>query len=376
MLVPNQLVEVKIGSHTFKHYRELGYNVRKGDTILVPPNHLTNGSHATVDVICDVCKTLKSVPYKDYLTHHTYDMDVCAECSSEKIKKITIDKYGVDNVFQAAEIKDKIKNTLLDKYGYEHSSRVPLIKEKIKRTCRERYGGDGPMSSEAVREKSRNTCMERYGVELSQQADSVIDKRRQTCIEKYGVENPMQVECFYKKAMNTNIERYGVPYASQSEEFKRKVRNTLLERYGVENLLQHPEFRAKACASLYKNGTQKTSKPQIKLYEIIKQKHPNAELNYPYSACSLDVFVDIDGIKIDVEYDGYFYHQDQQRDIKRDKFLQSQGFKTLRVRSGHLLPTEQELFDAIDYLVNTEHRFKEIILSDWKEKEGEECQKQ
>ena len=38
--------------------------------------------------------------------------------------------------------------------------------------------------------------------------------------------------------------------------------------------------------------------------------------------------------------------------------------------------TEQELFDAIDYLVNTEHHFKEIILSDWKEKEEEECQKQ
>lgn len=46
------------------------------------------------------------------------------------------------------------------------------------------------------------------------------------------------------------------------------------------------------------------------------------------------------------------------------------------VCSGHLLPTEQELFDAIDYLVNTEHHFKEIILSDWKGKEEEECQKQ
>ena len=29
--------------------------------------------------------------------------------------------------------------------------------------------------------------------------------------------------------------------------------------------------------------------------------------------------------------------------------------------------TAEELFDAIDYLVNTEHHFKEIILSDWKE---------
>ena len=75
----------------------------------------------------------------------------------------------------------------------------------------------------------------------------------------------------------------------------------------------------------------------------------------------------MDSIKIDVEYDGWFWHQDKHKDLKRDKFLQSQGFKVLRVRSGVQLPTEEELFEAIDYLVNTEHHFKEIILSDWKE---------
>ena len=67
---------------------------------------------------------------------------------------------------------------------------------------------------------------------------------------------------------------------------------------------------------------------------------------------------------------------DKMKDLRRDRFLWSEGIKTLRIRSGILLPTEQELFDAIDYLVNTEHHFKEIILSDWKEKEEEECQEQ
>ena len=85
-----------------------------------------------------------------------------------------------------------------------------------------------------------------------------------------------------------------------------------------------------------------------------------------FSQCSLDIFIEVNGVKIDIEYDGSYWHQNQQKDIKRDKFLQSHGFKTLRVRSGHLLPNEQELFDAIDYLVSTEHHFKEIVLSDWK----------
>ena len=129
-------------------------------------------------------------------------------------------------------------------------------------------------------------------------------------------------------------------------------------------------------ATLANNGNVPTSSQQLELYNIIKRRYPSAELNYPFSTCSLDVFIEIDDTKIDCEYDSWYFHKDQQHDIKRDKFLQSYGFKTLRVRSGHLLPTEQELFDAIDYLVNTEHRFKEIILSDWKEKEVEECQKQ
>ena len=98
---------------------------------------------------------------------------------------------------------------------------------------------------------------------------------------------------------------------------------------------------------------------------MIQKKYPDAVLNYPFSTCFLDIFVCIDDIKIDIEYDCKFFHN-KQRDIKRDKYLQSQGFKTLRIRSGHLLPTEKELFNAIDYLVDTDHIFKEIILSDWK----------
>ena len=130
--------------------------------------------------------------------------------------------------------------------------------------------------------------------------------------------------------------------------------------------MKNIEIKEKSIKTMYEHGTQKTSTQQLKVYEMIKNKHPDVILNYAFSSLSLDIVVEINNVKIDIEYDGWFFHQDKQKDIKRDKFLQSQGFKTLRIRSGHLLPTEQELFDAIDYLVNTEHHFKEIILSDWK----------
>ena len=114
MLVPNQLVEVRIGVKTLKHYRELGYDVKCFDTILVPPEHLTDGSHAMVDVVCDVCKKNMQKEYREYLKRHTYDIDCCEECYAKKIKLACLDKYGVENVFQLDEVKQKTRNTLIN----------------------------------------------------------------------------------------------------------------------------------------------------------------------------------------------------------------------------------------------------------------------
>ena len=102
---------------------------------------------------------------------------------------------------------------------------------------------------------------------------------------------------------------------------------------------------------------------------MVKAKYLNAELNYPFSSLSLDIFISVDNINIDIEYDGRYWHQDQQADIRRDKFLQSKGFKVIRIRSGHKLPAEEQLFSAIDELVTTDRIFKEIILSDWNAKQ-------
>lgn len=277
MLVPEQLIQVRINNKNQQHFKELGYDVSYGDTIIVPPEHLTKYSRAIVKVRCDIdgCNSIMDKYYYAYSEQHTYCLDVCKEHKGEKTKITNLIKYGTEWGFQNEEIKRKIEHTNIEKYGCENPSSAKKIRDKVKQTC--------------------------------------------------------------------------------------------LERYGVEHNSQVREFREKAVRTLAENSSVPTSSQQIKLYKIIKNKYPDAELNYPFSTCSLDIFVCVNSIKIDVEYDGGYWHQDKQKDIKRDKFLQSQGFKTLRIRSGHKVPTEEELFDAIDYLVNTEHNFKEIILSDWKE---------
>ncbi len=300
MLVSEQLVEVKIGSKNFQHYKQLGYDVKTGTSIKVPVEHLTAGSHAIVQIVCDICGCLIERPYYDYLEKHNLDIldiDVCIKCKNKKTEQSNRLKYGVPCVFQDNNIKNQIKNINLQKYGVEN-----------------------PFQSEEIKNKIKLTCLNKYGVEYFSQTDEYKTKTRQTCLERYGVDFPNQSIFVKEKAMKT----------------------------------------------ISQNGNIKTSTQQIKVYEIIKNKYPNAALNYVFSNCLLDIFVCVNDTSIDVEYDGWFWHQDQQQDIKRDKFLQSKGFKILRIRSGHLIPDEQEIFNKINELADTQHCFREIVLSDWK----------
>lgn len=390
MLVPNQFVEVKVIGPTLQHYRDLGYDVNYLDVIKVPVEHLTEGSKVVVQVKCDVCGKDIPRPYKQYLHYHSQGIDTCNEHKNIKTKVTCMEKYGVENIFQSEEFKEKHRQTCLERYGYEYISQVPEIRQKIEETCYEKYGGSNPMCSDEVKEKIAQTNMERYGainplqnseirakdiatsmenygVPYPMQSPEVLKKVEQTCMEKNGYKSALQSPEIIEKIKQTNLSKYGAENLFSSDIIKQKIMQTNLDRYGVPYAILNPEVREKAIQSYYDNGTVKTSAEQVALHKLVVEKYPSAELNKPFDSCFLDIYLCVDGIEIDIEYDGWYWHQDALRDIRRDKHLQSKGIKVLRVRSGSLLPTEQELFAAIDELITTDRKFKEIILSDWKQ---------
>ncbi len=374
MLSPNQLFEVKITEKNIKFYTNLGYNVTKKDIITVPPEHLTKGSRAVVQVLCDFCgKPIKN-PYYQYIKRHIHNKDCCKECQPQKARLTFIEKYGVTSPLKNENIKNKMKQTNLLKYGVEFVGVLPSVREKREETCIQKWGVKNPGMVPEIQNKIKEVFIEKYGCDNPFANEEIKELIKETNLEKYGTEYASQAELVKEHIKQTNLERYGYEYTLQVPEIREKIKTTNLQKYGSERALDNPEIAAKARATMYQNGKVPVSSQQITLYKMIKAKYPTAEINYPFSTCSLDVYVCINDIQIDVEYDCWYWHQDKQKDIKRDKFLQSQGLKTLRIRSGHLLPTEEELFDAIGYLINTEHHFKEIILSDWKE--GEICQEQ
>ena len=78
----------------------------------------------------------------------------------------------------------------------------------------------------------------------------------------------------------------------------------------------------------------------------------NCELNYPCGRCLLDCMVIIDGMKIDVEFDGEFWHKNKEHaDRKRNYFVLSQGYKIIRILGNRAIPSKQEIENAVNQLI-------------------------
>lgn len=103
------------------------------------------------------------------------------------------------------------------------------------------------------------------------------------------------------------------------------------------------------------NG-QKVSRPQVAIHEMI-----GGELNYPLARYRIDVAFPDE--RIAVEYDGWFWHSEA-RDARRDRYLFRHGWKVLRIKSGLMVPSPEELGVALATLRDGE-RYAEIVLDDW-----------
>ena len=298
------LVYVKYNNRTKQRYLDLGYKVEKPG-FYVSQKDLTQGYNGIVKIKCDKCGKIFDRLYSVYIRakkNNPDDLrDFCCECNH----------YPERN----KKIQEKRQNTCLNKYGFKSASQ-----------------------NESVKEKGRKTLIENGG--YSFQRKDILEKALATVKEKYNG-SPMLIPEFKEKAIQTNLKKYG-------------VRSTALV----------PEIKQKQLDSLYKNGNCPTSKQQIWIYETLCKYFKEVELNKPIGRYLLDIAVNIDDCKIDIEYDGWYWHQN--KDIARNNFVFSNGFKILRIKSGNLFPSENQLLENINELVCTNCKYKEIILEDWK----------
>lgn len=336
MLLTKQ-IEMMITSRNAKYYANKGYEI---------PMEYSNRSKKMIPVVgakilVDICDVSTNSKYEIL-----YQCDNCQQTFSCTICNWNKRKYLDKGVF----CKDCAAKVLLpmcieEKYGVDNSSKLSQVKEKRKRTNLERYGSEYAAASSVIR-----------------------DKIIKTNLERYGVENPMQNEYVKQKSADTNMRKYGVVCSLCNDEVKRKARATCMERYGVPVSSQSKEVQAKARLTLYKNGTTPTSMAEQSMCKTLEEMFgkDNCFRNYPEGNLSLDCLVKIDGVNIDFEYDGIYWHNGREdKDRARNAVLMNLGYRIVRIKGNNCddTPTSEQIQNAVDYLIKENHHLAFIDMN-------------
>ncbi len=125
---------IKINESNYSYYEELGYYVSIGETIEIPIELLSTGSHYKIECKCDGCGVQKEVLFKNYVKYdNRWGEYFCRKCSESKRKATLKQNWGVEYPIQNKEIRKKIEKTMIDKFGVDNPSKSKeILSRKIK----------------------------------------------------------------------------------------------------------------------------------------------------------------------------------------------------------------------------------------------------
>jgi hypothetical protein len=122
---------IKINESNFAYYEELGYDTSIGQTLEIPIELLSTGSHYKIECKCDGCGVQKEVIFKNYVKYdNRWGEYFCRKCSESKRKATLKENYGVEYPIQNKEIRKKIQKTMIKKFGVDNPSKSKEILER------------------------------------------------------------------------------------------------------------------------------------------------------------------------------------------------------------------------------------------------------
>jgi len=376
-LILPQMVEIGLDSKNIKYFEEKEYKIPRsidnwgrlrtprGTKIMVDVLDLKEKSNVDVLVKCDYCGEEFNRCYAKYINSINISKtkkDACKECCTLKSKETNQLLYGVDFPLQSIFFQEQTSKTLFNRYGVTSPSLISEVALKISKT-KQSFSTE---KKEQIRQKTATTSLDIYGFVHPSKSFEVQNKREQTSFKNNGYKHPQQNKIIRQKSIDTLEQKYNVQNPMQYKLFQIKFQKTCLDTYGYDNPLKVPEIQQKRVETLYKYGKVRTSSQQIKIYENLLINRYPVILNYPLGRFNLDVALILKNIKINIEYDCYYWHKDKlDKDHERDIFTISQGWKVLRIRSSMKIPDIEQIEDAICKLITTDITFCEIVLDDW-----------
>jgi len=96
------------------------------------------------------------------------------------------------------------------------------------------------------------------------------------------------------------------------------------------------------------------SKPQVELYKIIKTIYQNSILNYPLFELNYSLDIAIPELKIWIESDGSYWHQDKEKDLERQRKIEGLGWRCIRYKINSVkdIPDFDKIFKDILEVIN------------------------
>jgi len=122
-MIIDKKVMVKIGSKNFEYYKNLGYSIKNGETILVKVEDLIKSSNALINVKCDICGKTKKIKYRSYFKNVLKYPIYCCNTSCAKIKEKETKKIKYGESYESKRVLN-MKKTNLERYGCENTSKI------------------------------------------------------------------------------------------------------------------------------------------------------------------------------------------------------------------------------------------------------------
>lgn len=253
----------------------------------------------------------------------------------ERRKKTCLDKYGVENVFQAEVVKDKIKSTMNERYNADTPLGNPEILAKMQKTNMDRYGAANVLKNPAILEKMHATCKERYGVENISNHTDIAQIRKEAKTEtvktnvNYDLVSFLKEESFWESIQNGFT-------------FKDICAGKKLDYANLIKVLHKEEFKKRyeesySCSSM---------KVQECIFDLCKTYFESSEMNnesaIPYGG--LDIYIPEKNFAI--EYRGNLVDSEAFMDIREAQQKYKKKLELCRTKNIRLFQIFEHQWDT------------------------------
>lgn len=264
----------------------------------------------------------------------------------EKRKATNQEKYGADYNLNSKGFVEHAKQIKKERYGDENYNN----RQKSIQTCLEKYGVENTFQAEKFKEKAKETRIKKYGVEYSGQIKESKEKRKETNLLRYGAKTYSQSD-FYREgnrnlfydSLVTHLKDKKIAVLQNKEEYSKSVYgkfkclrcNSVWD--STENNYQH--IFCKKCQKLPYSLKEKSVVEFIKsIYDgevLENDKTALAEENAKGNQKELDIY--LPQLNLGIEFNGDYWHsleEVKQRDAEKKTLCEQKGITLLRIQES------------------------------------------